>query len=125
MPRSLYRAEPPRELIEKAVRSLGIEGLNSSNWFDASTVVLPLQEEVKNELRPVFYKCMAKRYLDKENMTYKDYLLLVRQLLRHINRNLNRREKCIKVEENLYRYIPQYQLTPAPIPVEGVALTFN
>ena len=114
MPRSIWSTPPSLELLRLAVRSLGVEDENSINWFDASHLVKPHQDEVILRLRACYYKCMAKRYLDKENMTYKDYLLVVRQILRHHNRQLERREKCIKVDNELYRYFPQYRLKPLP-----------
>ena len=114
MPRSIWSAPPTTEILRLAVQSLGVADETSINWFDASNLDVEKQKELIARLRPCYYKCMAKRYLEKEEMTYKDYLLVVRQILRHHNRQLERREKCIKVEDQLYRYFPQYRLKPLP-----------
>jgi len=112
MPRSIWSTPPTQRIYNLAVRSLGLSDENSINWFDSSNLVESLRAELLQELRPFYYKCMAKRYIDKENMTYKEYLVIVRQILRHFNRGLERREKCVKVEDQLYRYYPQYRLKP-------------
>ena len=124
MPKTLFSVPPTTELLNKACRSIGLQDASDSKWVDESAWSPTLAQEVRNDLVAHYYKCIAKTYLSRPN-GYREHLTIVRQILKHFNRSLTRREKCMKVSEGTYKYYPQYQLSYAPIPETGISLAFN
>ena len=118
MPRSLYKREPSEELVLKAVQSLGLQDLQDTKWVDETALNPILMLEVLDELRSLMFPCMVKQFLDRPEPTYKSYFTVVRQLIKHKGRNFKRREKCIQIEKNVYRYLTMYQLLAA-VPEQG------
>jgi len=111
MPRSLFRIQPTQEIVEKALRALGIDGLDSIQEVCFTHLNTDLAAEVLEEMRQFYYPCIAKRYL-KTDFDYKDYMTVVRQLLKTRQRIFRRREKCVKIGDKTYQYIPYYSLQP-------------
>lgn len=124
MPRSIFKQPPTDILILKAVRSLGITNLTDTKIVDESALNPILMQEVLEELRGIYYPCMIKTFLERDSFEYKNYICIVRQLLKTRKRNLLRREKCIMVGKNLYKYESVYSLDLAPISELG-EVTFN
>lgn len=125
MPRSILREAVPIEVIQRGLRVLGILSLTDSGWVDESGFSRENAIAWMNELRPYYYPCMARLYLDREELTYKHYLTIMRHCLKGIGRVLQRREKCMKIGEGTYKYFPQYRLVPGEIPQEGVVVEFT
>ena len=125
MPKNLYSVPPPRDLLLKAVRSLGFDDLQDTRWIDESHSNTLLMDEVKTTLRQYLYPCLTKRYLDKEEFSYKDYLTVVRQLLRHYKRKLLYKEKCKTVGARTYKYVFTYSLDPDVTSKTVKVVTFN
>ena len=123
MPKSLFSTSPPIELLNKACRSIGLQDSNDSKWVDETAYNTALAEEVRNDLRPYYYNCIAKTYYERE-IQYRDHITIIRQILKHFNRSLKRQEKCMKMSPGVYKYFPQYQLSPAAIPESGVPVAF-
>ena len=111
MPRTVFRTRPSDELVNQSLRALGISGLDGTEEVGEIHMDGALVAAVIEGLRGVYFPCMFKRYV-KDDMTYKDYLVIVRQLLKTRNRIFRRREKCFKIGEKTYQYLPYYSLVP-------------
>lgn len=126
MGRNLYTLPPNRDLLGKAVRSLGFDTIDDTRWIDESHCIQSLMEEVKVALVQYMYPCMIKTYLDKEDFTYRDYLTVVRQLLRFFGRKLIWKEKCKTITKRTYKYVFQYSIAPgATVLPEERVVHFN
>lgn len=124
MPRSILREMVPTEVIERGLRAIGIPDLASSCWVSERHFSQDAAGEWAVEVRPYYFPCMAKLYMDYKPVDYKMILTLLRHCLKHLNRNLVRRERCERVEVNTYKYFPEYKLTLAPIPEGGAVVGF-
>jgi hypothetical protein len=128
MPINLYSLPVNTELILAAVRSLGFESLDDTRWVDESFLDVAGSEQVRERLRQYLYPCFVKTYLDKPEFSYKDYITVVKQLLRTRKRKLIAKERCHTIQRGVYRYINSYTLDynpdAAPL-VAGRVVLFN
>jgi hypothetical protein len=108
--KNLYTKKPTDELIQKALFSLGFDGLQDFREVSEQHIVPHIIEEVKDELKQYMYPVFYKDYVQREEFGYKNYLTLVRQLLRTKSRRLIRKERCELVGDKTYRYVPFYTL---------------
>ena len=112
MPRSVFKQQPTTEVINQTLQSVGIDDLDSSREICALHFNKVLAQNAREALRPFYYPCIAKGILSREEVTFRDQLQIIRQLLRTRRRVLKRREKCVKVGEKTYEYVPYYSLIP-------------
>ena len=113
--KNVFSNNPPDDLIIKALAAMGLPSLHAKNEVDGSFLNLEAVLEVCDELRPYYYPCYFKTYCERE-MDFQAYVTIVRQLLRTKNRKLLRRECCIRVDTNVYKYGSKYHLD---LPAEG------
>ena len=62
--KKLFRKEPPKELVEQILRSIGLLGLHDLRWFTKEELILETNEEWLPLLYPFYLPCKAKRFLD-------------------------------------------------------------
>ena len=110
MPRSNFSTPPARDLILKAVQGIGFNTLEDTHWTDESHINNTTMAEVVERARQYYVPCVAKQYLDKTDWTYKDYLTIVRQLLKTIGYKLKYKDTCVRVDTRIYKYIFKYQI---------------
>jgi hypothetical protein len=112
--KNLFSKKPSDELILKALRSLGFENLQDPRRVEEGHLVIHLMEEVKDELATCYYPVFYNTYIQRDDFDYKQYITVVRQLLRLKGRQLLRKEKCKLVGDKTYKYVPIYCLDLPP-----------
>ena len=122
--KNIFSKQPSDNLVLKAVQSLGFDSLNDTRWVGEMALKPDLMEEVRDELRQCMYKCFSKRYVDREDFEYKHYIVLVRQLLKTRGRTFLRKEKCIQIQDKVYKYATIYSLSIMNNPKE-IVVVFN
>jgi hypothetical protein len=124
MPLNLYTVPVNTDLILAAVRSLGFDDLSDTRWVDETHLDVTASLAVRERLRQYYYPCFTKTYLDKPEFSYKDYITIVKQLLRTRKRKLTSKERCHTVSKGVYRYMNSHSLDPAPLTAERTVM-FN
>ena len=110
MPKNLFRTPPSEELLQLVCDSIGINDLNDTRWFDETYLDEEDQQEVLREMERLYYPVHHKTYVLKEDFKYRDYITIVRQLLRSRGRKLRRKDKCITQSPGLYKYLTAYSI---------------
>ena len=121
------KKEPPIELITKAYKSIGLSSLSDVSWVGEQQLNKELMCEVLGEISDLYFPCWYKTYVLKENFSYKDYIVIVRQLLRYKKIKLTSKQVSKTVEKSLYCYITQYAIqNPEPliVPVREFVVSF-
>lgn len=109
--KNLFSQRPTEAIIEKALHVLGFDGLQDSRQVTEDALVTHMLDEFKDELRAFYYPVFYKEYVLREHFHYKHLITVVRQLLRTANRSLHRKEKCKRVDKNIYHYTSVYRLS--------------
>ena len=118
--KKLYSKRPSDDLILKGLVALGFSGWESRGEVEELALDPVRMWEVLDELRTCYFPAYAKVYLDKEEFTYYDFIIVVRQMLRLKQRKLIRREKTIAVAPRTYKTHSFYSLSPDPNAVPGI-----
>lgn len=109
--KNLFSQRPTDDVILKVLQCLGFTDAQDTRQVSDEHLLHHLLEEVKDELRAFYYPVFYKEYIERENFEYKHLITVARQLLRTRGRHLMRKEKCKKVERNVYKYIAVYELS--------------
>ena len=104
--KKLFRALPPKELVETILRSLGLLGLHDLRWFSKDELLIKGQDEWLTLLYPYYLPCKAKRFLH-EALDAARTITIMKHVLRPQGYDL-----C--VQERLYREQKHslYQIQP-------------
>ena len=121
--KNLFAHKPTERIILKTLHCLGFTDLQDTRQVAEEHLLPHLLEEVKEEVRVFYYPVFYKEYVLREDFNYKHLITVARQLLRTIGRQLIRKEKCKRVDANIYRYYSVYELS-VPDTHTGV-VTFN
>ncbi len=94
----LFRFIPPREVLMKLLNIFGLSGLDDNRNFTRHDMVkLNVLEEIsnmKNTLEEYYLPCKARTYLN--DITYKNVITILRQVIRLYGHSVISREKYIK-----------------------------
>jgi hypothetical protein len=97
----LFISKPPIDLLNEIIKGFGITKLNSKKEFcylDMNKLnTLNTFHNLENELKKYYIPCKQKIYFnDIINLTNKEAITILRQLLKVHNYDLNSKEKFIK-----------------------------
>jgi hypothetical protein len=123
--KNLYSKRPSDDLILRGMQALGFSGWNSSGFVEEASLDHTLMLEVVDELRSCFFPSYGKKYLDKEEFKYYDFIVLVRQMLRLKGRKLPRRERLLAVAPKTYKTISFYSLSEDTNTTQPATVTFD
>jgi hypothetical protein len=106
----LFRKLPPKKLALKLLNAFGLEGFDDYNNFsrkdiEALGTVNIIERDIKHELLKYYLPCKAGTYLS--NITVKNSITILRQILKVYNYTISSREKYIKGDKFII-----YQLLP-------------
>ena len=122
--RKLFKTKPTLEVLDLAVRSLGLGGINDNYWVDKTNFKESLKQELFLAIEPFYYPCFRKIYLNKPEYTHKDHLTIVRQILKAHNKKLIHKEVTKTISHLTYIHILQYTLAPSLILCEPRVVEF-
>ena len=106
--KKLFRKQPPKELVELILRSVGLLGLHDLRWFTKEELVLTTQEDWLPQLYPFYLPCKAKRFLD-EAMEGNRLITVVRHCIRQHGYDLAVQERLYKDKKHsLYQIQPMH-----------------
>jgi len=108
--KQVFSSTPPDDLILKALDAMGLPSMMAKNEVDESFLNYEKIAEVCEALKAYYYPCFYTKYCIRQDFDFQAYITIVRQLLRLKNRKLIRRECCIRVDTNVYKYGSKYHL---------------
>jgi hypothetical protein len=104
--KKLFRKEPPKELVEQILRSIGLLGIHDLRWFTKEELKMDAVEEWLPLLYPFYLPCKAKRFLDTE-FDANRLITVVRHCIRAHGYDLSVQERLYKDKKHSL-----YQLQP-------------
>jgi hypothetical protein len=84
---SLFRKQPPVDLLEKMVQSIGLNSIEDTSWFVAQSIDLSKFEDYIVELHP--YYTPSKNIYTSRPLTSSLVITILRQVLKEHSRGLN------------------------------------
>jgi hypothetical protein len=75
----IFRANPPRELLEDVIKTFGLTGIQDSTWFTKSHLNIQQLEALFPELESYYIPCKAKEFLHPP-LTHARGLTVLKQL---------------------------------------------
>jgi len=106
----LFRKVPPKNVVIKVLNVFGLEGFDDQRYFsrkdlDSIKCVQNMNLHIKPILADFYLPCKSRTYLN--DLTTKNVITILRQIVRLYNYNIISREKYIKGDKFII-----YQLTP-------------
>ena len=116
-PKHLFRAVPPKELVEQSLRRCGLLGLHDLRWFSKEELSLEGFEEWLVEVEPYYLPCKARRFFYARRGLGAPAELLI-TVLRHL---VSAHDYKLNTQERLYKDVKQtlYQIVPCD-PFQGL-----
>jgi len=97
----LFKKYPSDDLFSEVLKAFGLNGLYDTRSFSRRDLkvlnTLEIIDNLKPSLRQYYYPCKARAYLTE--LTVKNVITVLRQLLRTRNYTINSREKYIRGEK--------------------------
>ena len=119
-----FSVEPTQETILKAIEAVGLSGLNDGRWIISTYMKKDLITEVINELKKCYYPVFVKQFLDRE-MTFCNYMTVIRQLLKHKGLTLERKEHRRKIDTSTYQFESKYRIIQPSVVSEPAVICFD
>jgi hypothetical protein len=121
-PLKIFRREPPKEFVERILRSVGlIYGFSDLRWFSSQELALETLEEWIFELEAYYLPCKARRFF-VEPVDGGRVIVLLRQILKPHGYGLEAVERVYKdTKQTLYQIQPvawQMDLSGASLTVD-------
>tara|TARA_Y100000389_G_C17450600_1_gene514505 strand:- start:1703 stop:2101 length:399 start_codon:yes stop_codon:yes gene_type:complete len=118
----LFKKPPPLELIIKVINTFGLKSLeDTTNFSKKDLEILNTVDklyELKPELENYYIQCKARTYLN--DITPKNSITILRQLLRIFDRTVSSREKYIRGSKFvIYQVIPKDYKKYRPVTIES------
>lgn len=103
--KKLFRAPPPRDFIERVLRTSGLAGgLADPRWFSRAELLPSAAEDWLPELEAYYLPCKAVRFLHGGPMTADRLLTVFRHLLETVGVSLETQERSYHgAKQTLYR----------------------
>lgn len=114
--KNYFTKKPTDELILKALRSIGLRDFYDGSEVSAKNLNREMAEEVLEDMKGCYFQCYKDVYTGRE-FSFKNYLIIMRHLIRFKNRRLIRHERCVTVSHKVYEYITTYSLDSDASPV--------
>jgi hypothetical protein len=102
----IFRAYPPRELVEEVTRAFGLTGLQDATWFAKSHLNLQQLEALFPELEPYYIPCKAKEFLHP-SLTQARGVTILKQLCKIHDIQITAAERTCAGVKGMW-----YQITP-------------
>ena len=108
MKNQLFRRNPDRYIINDLMVIFNINSIDDENFYftkqDLSNLnVVNKMNDIKEKLEIYYLPCKAKVYLN--DLNEKKCITILRQFLKHIDYNLDPKEKYINSKKNYLYYI--------------------
>lgn len=118
----LFKATPPIELVTKVLNAFGLKSLDDTTNFSKKDLeilnTVEILYELKTELEKYYIQCKARTYLN--DITPKNSITILRQLLRIFDRTVSSREKYIRGSKFvIYQVIPKDYKKYRPVTIES------
>lgn len=99
----LFKSIPPDSVIEKVIQTFGLTSINDLYEFSKEDILENKTVEklytLKSELEKYYLPCKARTYLN--DITPKNSITILRQLLRIKNYGIKSKEKYIRSEKSI------------------------
>ena len=110
----LFRTLPNEEIVNKVLCCFGLQNLQDAKTFSRNDLVkINTVEQIyklKKELEEYYLPCKARTYLNQ--ITEKNVITILRQLIKTFNYNVKSKEKYLKGEKYiLYQLKPKHENT--------------
>ena len=119
-----FKQQPPDNLILKSLESIGLTGFSDFKWVSESFLNYDLQKQVIDEIQLYYFPCNTKLFI-KEEMTYSNYITIVRQLLRTKGFVLERKTSRRQVTKNVFIFEGNYRIIPGETLEKEITVTFD
>jgi len=110
----LFKSVPPDFIIINVLKAFGLESLRDSTEFSKEDILtnntIEKLYQLKNELEKYYLPCKARTYLN--DITPKNSITILRQLLRIKNYGVKSKEKYIRSEKSIIYKLHALDLTP-------------
>jgi|LauGreDrversion4_2_1035121.scaffolds.fasta_scaffold698809_2 hypothetical protein len=108
VPKKLFRAAPPRDLVERILRSCGLSaGFHDLRWFSKDELAVGGAEDWLPELEAYYLPCKASRFLHAGPMDGARMITILRHILRAHQHDLSVQERLYKDQkQSLYQVQP-------------------
>ena len=93
----LFRAIPPKELVEEVLSHLKLEGLTECRWFSKDELSLTSMDEWVPLLEPYYIPCKAKRFLTEIDASR--CITILRHILNPLHYELRTQERMYKLQK--------------------------
>lgn len=104
---SIFRREPPLELVIRVLAAFGLKSIDDASWFSKSHIRLDVLETVLIELDSYYMPCKAEIYLYKE-LTPLRAVTILRHVLKTRDIHLSTVEKARGGNKTIwYQIIPK------------------
>jgi len=113
--KQLFISKPPIELLKKIINGFGLSTLHDKKEFSYLDMnelnTLNIFHTLENDLRKYYIPCKQKIYFDNmNNLTNKEAITILKQLLKIHDYDLNSREKFIKgIKYSIYKIITKQE----------------
>jgi hypothetical protein len=107
----VFRAVPPKEVVEGFLQALGLQGLHDLRWFSKDELRLDTQGDWLPSLEPYYMPCKAERFLHRGLLDAQDCITVLKHCLKEHGYRL-------KAVERVYngRKQPLYQIQARATP---------
>jgi hypothetical protein len=101
-PIKLFRTDPPKEVVESVLQSIGLLGFNDLRWFSRDEIKVDTLEIWLPEIESYYLPCKAKRFI--HNWTPYSIITIIRHLLHLHGYTLQKEERLYKgVKQMIYQ----------------------
>ena len=118
----LFKTNPPEELCLKVLKAFGLESFDDVTNFSKKDIeimgTVKKLYELKSELEEYYIPCKARTYLN--DITPKNSITILRQILRCVNRTVSSKEKYVRASKFVvYQIIPKNFKQYQPVTIEN------
>jgi len=110
----LFKSIPPDSVIDKVIKTFGLTSIHDLYEFSKEDILenktVEKLYELKSELEKYYLPCKARTYLN--DITPKNSITILRQLLRVKNYGVKSKEKYIRSEKSIIYKLHALDLTP-------------
>ena len=118
----LFKTEPPEELCLEVLKAFGLNSFDDVTNFSKQDIELLGTVDklyaLKSKLEEYYIPCKARTYLN--DITPKNSITILRQILRCVNRTVSSKEKYIRASKFVvYQIIPKNFKQYQPVKIEN------
>ena len=110
----LFKSIPPDSVIDKVIKTFGLTSIHDLYEFSKEDILenktVEKLYELKSELEKYYLPCKARTYLN--DITPKNSITILRQLLRVKNYGVKSKEKYIRSEKSIIYKIYSFDTLP-------------